>query len=114
MSDEARTREEIYAAVRKTSRDEVILDEMIRLGFWPAKDKMPEDPADEIRRRGELQRMIGEARAKHRKLNDEEHLIKEARRQRLAESRRKQQETRERRERERLERAEAWRLQKER
>jgi hypothetical protein len=87
MTENARTREEVYAAVRETSRDEVILEEMIRLGFWPAKDKLPEDPADEIRRRGELQREISELRAKNRKLNNEEALIKEARKQRLAECR---------------------------
>jgi retron-type reverse transcriptase len=109
MSEEARTREEIYAAVRQSSREEVILEEMIRLGFWPARDKIPEDPADEIRRRGELRRLLGELRAASRKLHNEDALIKEARKQRLAESRRKQQENKERRERERRERAEAWR-----
>jgi retron-type reverse transcriptase len=113
MSEETRTREEIYAAARQTSRDEVILEEMIRLGFWPAKDKLPEDPADEIRRRGDLQRELSEMRSRNRKLNNEEALIKEARKQRLAESRRKQQENKERRERERQERAESWRLKKE-
>jgi RNA-directed DNA polymerase len=114
MSEDARTREEIYAAMRKTSRDEVILEEMIRLGFWPAKDKLPEDPADEIRRRAELQRLLSEARSQHRKLHNEEHLLKEARKQRLAESRRKQQENKERRERQRSERAQAWQRTKER
>jgi RNA-directed DNA polymerase len=113
MTEDARTREEIYAATRETSRDVVILEEMIRLGFWPAKDKLPEDPADEIRRRGELQREISELRAKNRKLNNEEALIKEARKQRLAESRRKQQENKERREGERRERAQAWQRKKE-
>ena len=112
MTEEARTREEIYAAARQTSRDEVILEEMIRLGFWPAKDKLPEDPADEIRRRGDLQRKLSEMRSQNRKLNNEDALLKEARRQRLAESRRKQQENKERREGERRERAEAWRRKK--
>lgn len=113
MSEEARTREEIFEAVRKTSKEEVILEEMIRLGFWPAEGELPVDPADEIRRRGELRRQLSEVRAQYRKLNDEEHLIKEARRKRLEESRRKQKENKERRERERLERAKAWQLKQE-
>jgi RNA-directed DNA polymerase len=113
MSEEARTREEIFEATRKTSRDEVILEEMIRLGFWPAKDKLPEDPADEIRRRAELQRQLSELRSQQRKLHNEAHLIKEARKKRFEESRRKQKETKERRERERVERSEAWRRKQE-
>jgi hypothetical protein len=46
------TRQEIYDRIRETSRDEFILDEMIRLGYWPRKKEMPNDPADEIRRQG--------------------------------------------------------------
>ncbi len=113
MEDRARTREEIYAAVRQSSRMEVILEEMIRLGFWPAEGRMPEDPADEIRRRGEIRRELGELRKQSRHLHNEEALKKEYRRKRLEESRRKRRENKERRERERLERAELWRQRQE-
>lgn len=108
MKEQARTQEEIWQAVRETSREEVILEEMIRLGFWSPQGIIPEDPADEVRRRGEVQRELGELRAEFRKLHNEEQLLKEARRKRLAESRRKQQENKARRERERQERAAAW------
>ncbi|MEW6211155.1 MAG: reverse transcriptase family protein [Acidobacteriota bacterium] len=113
MEDRARTREELYAAVRQTSRMEVILEEMIRLGFWPAEGRMPEDPADEIRRRGEISREIRELSSRSRQLHNEEALKKEYRRKKLEESRRKRKENKERRERERMERAEAWRERKE-
>jgi retron-type reverse transcriptase len=113
MTEEARTREEIAAAVKQSSREVVILEEMIRLGFWPASGIIPEDPADEIRRRGELQRQLNALRGENRKLHNEAALLKEARKQRLVESRRKQQETKERRERQRRERAEAWRRKQE-
>lgn len=98
--------------MRESSREEVILEEMIRLGFWPAEGEIPQDPADEIRRKGEIVRELADLRAELRRLGNEEALKREARKQRLAESRRKQQETRERRERERQERAEQWRLKK--
>jgi RNA-directed DNA polymerase len=104
----APTREELYARLLETSREEVILEEMIRLGFWPAEGVVPHDPADEIRRRGELQRELDELRGQQRKLGNEAKLIKEARQQRLLESRRKQKETKERREKERQARAAAW------
>ena len=108
MTEQARTYKEIQEALRGSSREEVILEEMIRLGFWPAQGVIPEDPADEIRRRGELQRELYELRTQFRKLNDEDRLLKEARKKRLLESRRKQKERKERREQERELRAEAW------
>ncbi len=109
MHEPARTREEIFDALKTASREEVILEEMIRLGFWPAEGTIPEDPADEIRRRGELQREISELRAQFRKLGDEEYLLKQARKKRLEKSRRTQQENKERRERDRQARAQVWR-----
>ena len=114
MSERPRTREELYERMRQTSRQEVILEEMIRLGFWPAQGQIPQDPADEIRRRAELKRQLDELRAENRRLHNEDALLKEIRKRRLAESRRKQQETKERRARERQQRAEAWRLKKQR
>lgn len=110
MSNERpQTREELYERVRNGRKEEFILEDMIRLGFWPARGEMPHDPAEEMHRRAELQRELAELRSEHSRLYNEEALIKELRRRRLEESRRKRQETKERRERERLERAEEWR-----
>ncbi|MEW6128645.1 MAG: reverse transcriptase family protein [Acidobacteriota bacterium] len=112
VMQQPRTQEEILAAARQSSREAVILEEMIRLGFWPAQGVMPEDPADEIRRRGELEGELRKLRGEFRKLHNEAHLLKEARKRRLEESRRKQKENKERRERERQERATAWQAKK--
>ncbi|MEW6736310.1 MAG: reverse transcriptase family protein [Acidobacteriota bacterium] len=113
MSEQPRTRQELYDRIRATSRDEFILEEMIRLGFWPARGQMPQDPADEIRRRGEIQRELNDLRAQNRHLYNEAALLKELRQRRLAEARRKRQETKERHERERQERAVVWQKKKE-
>ncbi|HEX7174555.1 MAG TPA: reverse transcriptase family protein [Pyrinomonadaceae bacterium] len=113
-TERPKTREELYERIRQGGREEFILEDMIRLGFWPARGEMPQDPAEEIHRRSELQRELAELRAEHRRLYNEEALIKELRLRRFAESRRKRQETKERRERERRERAEAWRQRQER
>ena len=112
MSDQPRTRQELYDRIRQTSKEEFILEEMIRYGFWPAQGEIPQDPADEIRRRGELQRELNTLKAENRQLHNEQALRKQMLKQRLEESRRKRQETKERRERDRIERAEAWRLRK--
>lgn len=112
MAEPPRTRQELYERIVATSKDEVVLQEMIRLGFWPAAGTLPEDPADEVRRRAELQRQLDRLHEQNRHLYNEQALIKELRLRRLAESKRKQQETKERRERERLARAEAWKQEK--
>ncbi len=114
MSRQPSTREELYERIRNSSKDEVILEEMVRLGFWPASNGQPNDPADEIRRRGELQRKLADLRKKVGRLYNEQRLIADQRKQRLAESRRKRQETKERRERERQQKAALWNQRKQR
>ncbi|MGK7873214.1 MAG: reverse transcriptase family protein [Xenococcaceae cyanobacterium] len=112
MSEQPRTRQELYNLIRQKGKEEFILEEMIRYGFWPAEGKMPEDPADEIRRMGEIRRELEQLRRESRQLHNEKALRKQLLKQRLAESRRKREETKERRERERQERAQAWRQRK--
>jgi retron-type reverse transcriptase len=112
MSDQPRTRQELYDRVRQIGKEQFILEEMIRYGFWPAQGEIPQDPADEIRRQGELQRELNALKSENRQLHNEQALRKQMLKQRLEESRRKRQETKERRERERIERAEAWRQRK--
>jgi RNA-directed DNA polymerase len=112
MSDHPRTRQELYDRIRQVGTEEFILEEMIRYGFWPAQGEIPEDPADEIRRVGEIRQELQQLRQESRKLDNEKALQKEALKQRLAESRRKQQENKERREVERQQRSQAWQQKK--
>lgn len=107
-SQRPRTRQELYDRIRETSKDEVILEDMVRLGFWPRTGEIPQDPADEIRRRGDLERQIAALRTEQARLSNVEALRKELKRRRLLESKEKQKATKERRERERLARAAAW------
>ena len=114
MSEQPRTRQELYEQIRQLGgRDIFVLEQMIRLGFWTESTVLPNDPSEEIRRAAELQAELGKLRSENRKLYDEQALLKELRKNRLAESRRKQKETKERRERERQARAENWRQRKE-
>lgn len=107
------TREELYERIKNASKQEVILEEMIRLGFWPREGDSPQDPAEEIRRKGELERQLRSLTTENSRLQNVEALKKAARKQRMEESRRKQQENKERRLREKQQRAEAWRKRKE-
>lgn len=112
MNDQPRTRQELYDRIRETSKEEFILEEMIRFGFWPAQGEIPEDPADEIRRIGQIRHELDELRRQNSLLYNEQALRKEMLKQRLLQSHQKQQETKERRERERQERAENWQQRK--
>jgi RNA-directed DNA polymerase len=86
MTDQPRTRQELYDRIRESSRDEVILEEMIRLGFWPNTDGVPNDPATEIRRVGEIQRELQELRAQNTQLHNEAALQKQMLQERMAET----------------------------
>lgn len=114
MSEQPRTRQELYNLVRHKGKEQYILEEMIRLGFWSPQGQVPDDPAEEIRRMGEIRQELEELRQQRSRLRNEKALRKQFFQQRLAESRRKRQETKERRERERIERSEAWQQRKER
>jgi RNA-directed DNA polymerase len=109
MTEQPRTRQDLYDLIRQTSKQEFILSEMTRLGFWDEHSgNNPEDPAEEIRRQGELQRQLQELQQQNRQLGDEKALKQQKFQERLAESKRKRQETKERNERKRQERAQAW------
>ncbi|HSP80043.1 MAG TPA: reverse transcriptase domain-containing protein, partial [Myxococcaceae bacterium] len=111
-SQPPRSRQELYDRIRESSKDEVILEEMVRLGFWPARSGLPGDPAEVVHRRAELQAELRALASEQRRLGNLEAMKRELRKRRLEESRRKQQETKERREHERQARAEAWRQRK--
>jgi len=111
--EQPRTRQELYEQIRQLGGREIfVLEQMIRLGFWQESTGMPDDPAEEIRRTAELQAELGRLRRENNKLYNEQALLKELRKKRLAESRQKQKETKERREHERQARAENWRRRK--
>lgn len=102
------SRQELYERIRTSSKDEVVLEEMIRLGFWPRQATLSDDPADEIRRRGELEAELRALRTEASRLQDIEAMKREARKRRLEESRLKREENKQRRLREREQRKAAW------
>lgn len=112
MSEQPRTRQELYDRLRHSSKQEFILEEMIRLGFWANSAQIAADPTNEIRREGEISRELQQLRQANARLHNEKQLRRDLLKQRLALSRQKQQETKQRRERERIKRAQKWQQQK--
>jgi RNA-directed DNA polymerase len=101
-------RQQLYDRIRESSKDEVILEEMIRLGFWPRGEGQPSAPEELIRRGGEISRELSELYKKQARWTDPERAIKEMHKQRKRAAMQRRQETKLRRARERHERALAW------
>ncbi len=112
MSDQPTTRQELYDRIKESSKEEVIREEMVRLGFWPKDKPIPKDPEDEVKRRNQLSKEYSALRTELSRLKKKEAMIKEYRKQRMEESRRKRQENKERKLREKKERAERWKQRK--
>ena len=114
MADDAppRNRKELYERIARGGKDEVIVEEMVRLGFWPAAGTLPDDPADELRRRSELVGRLVALRDQAGRLRNAAQLEQDARAQRLADARRKREETKQRRLAIRAARQVAWRERK--
>ena len=108
MSETPTTRQQLYDRIRESSKDEVILEEMTRLGFWPAHQEKPGLPEQALQRQGELERELNDLLAKQRLYQDPERALKALRKQRLKAAREKRQQTRQRKAQQQLEKAQAW------
>jgi retron-type reverse transcriptase len=101
-------RQQLYDRIRESSKDEVILEEMIRLGFWPQGEGQPTAPGELIRRNGEIGRELSELYKKQSRWSDPERAIKEMHKQRKRAAMQHRQETKLRHAQERHERALTW------
>ena len=74
------TRQELYDKIKESSKDEYILSEMIRLGFWEEDKGQPSLPTQLIKEHGELTRELNELMAKKRRFQNKEAMLIYARR----------------------------------
>jgi len=111
--DSQRTRQQIYDRIRETSKDEFILEEMKRLGFWAKSSDTPNLPEELIKKDGELQRELQALLQEKQRYNNKEQVLKDMRRQRMAAAKEKRKATKEKREQERIQKAAAWAEKKE-
>lgn len=102
------SRQEIYDRIRQTSKDEVILQEMVRLGFWPAGGAPAVDPVSEIERRKQLEAELRSLVTEQARVQNVEAVRKAMRQQRMKESRQRRAETKQRRIAQREARRAAW------
>lgn len=102
------TRQQIYDRIRASSKEEYILGEMQRLGFWPANQQLPVPPAPLLQQRDVLQKQLSELLEQRNRYNSRRKMLDDMRKARMAKAKLKRQETKKRREEARKQRAEAW------
>lgn len=108
MSDRKPTRAELLERIAASSKDAVVLQEMQRLGFWPANAGEPTVEAALINREAELVQTLHQLHAELREMGDPEAALKALHRQRMAQARERRETTAQAREQRRHERAVAW------
>ena len=101
-------RQQLYDRIRETSKDEVILDEMIRLGYWKRADGQPSLPEDLIKRKGELDRELSELYRQQARWANPEAALKQMHKERKRAAMERRKETKLRQAAARHERALAW------
>lgn len=108
MSQPQPTRAEIYERIKASSKQEVILDEMQRLGFWPKGEGQPQLAAAHIQREGELQRELAELRQQIAVRHNPERALRQMRKERMQKALAQREETKRRQAQERHDKALAW------
>lgn len=103
-----RTRKELYERIARGQRDEVTLEEMIRLGFWTEERPVSTEPQAEARVK-ELRRRLSELREQAATLTNLKKVAEAAKQKRMAESRQRRLETKQRRLAERAAKSAAFR-----
>ena len=63
-------RQDLYNQIRESSKDEVILAEMIRLGFWSEKDEDSQAFVEETRQIAELERQLRALTSENNRLHN--------------------------------------------
>lgn len=91
-----RTRKELYERIARGQREEVTLEEMVRLGFWTEDRPVSTEPQAEARVK-ELRRRLVELREQAATLNNLKKAAEAAKLKRMAESRQRRLETKQRR-----------------
>lgn len=105
------SRQQLYDRIRETSKDEYILSEMKKLGFWKSNETEPQLSEQLIQREGDLHRELNDLSQQQRRYDNQQAMIADMRKSRMEASKKKQIETKHRNQQKRIEKAEKWKTQ---
>ncbi|THJ30669.1 RNA-directed DNA polymerase [Lampropedia aestuarii] len=108
MSTPQPSRAQIYERIKASSKQEVVLEEMQRMGFWPKDAGQPQPAAELIQREGELQRELQTLRNQFAARKDPERALREMRKQRMQAARTQREATKRKQAQQRHDKALAW------
>lgn len=112
MADLRLTRQQIYDRIRESSKEDFILEEMKRLGFWGKQQDDPTIPEILIKKETALNKELDKLVAEKRKYENKQAVLKEMRLKRMAAAKEKRTENKKKREQKSFEKAEVWRQRK--
>ena len=112
MRNSTERRQEIYDKIKGSSKQEYILSEMKRLGFWKEGAIDFESVNTFFKEEAELSKKLQELLKEKKIIEDPEAFIEKKHKERKLASKQSQKETKARREQERLEKAERWKASK--
>ncbi|WP_055448102.1 reverse transcriptase family protein [Lacinutrix mariniflava] len=113
MKNSTERRQEIYDKIKASSKQEYILSEMKRLGFWNQEELDFESVNAFFKEETELSKKLQGLLKEKRVIEDPEAFLAKKHQERKLASKQSQKETKERREKERLEKAARWKTSKE-
>lgn len=102
------TRQALYDRIRESSKDEYILSEMIRLGYWKEDEGKPSLPAKLIKQQGELQKQLNALIAKQNLYENPEQALKVLHKERKQAALKRREQTRQKNNEDRYQRALRW------
>ncbi|MDR1228714.1 MAG: RNA-directed DNA polymerase [Azoarcus sp.] len=102
------SREALYDRVRRSAKDAVTLQEMQRLGYWPADTDSPVLEAALIQREAELVRSLGELGAQLARIDNPKAALRDMHKARKAKAKARREATRRQKAQQRYERAQHW------
>ena len=106
-----RTQEELRQQIREQGRDQFILQEMQRFGFWPKDEGKPSVEEELLQKEQELRSHLQKLTAQQRAQKNIKAQLRELRKARMKAARERRAETKAKREAERVAKAAAWREQ---
>ncbi|NIG56296.1 reverse transcriptase family protein [Chitinophaga sp. Cy-1792] len=109
---EGLTRQQLYDKIRESSKEEYILEEMVRLGFWQRDTEKPSVPEVLIKQEGALNKELNQLLQEKYRYRNKQLMLTEMRKARMARAKAKRAETKKRNEEKRIARAAAWAEQK--
>ena len=113
MTTRPRSRQALFDRIRSATRDDAVIEEMVRHGFWRQQTDR-DDPAADMARIAELESVLAQLAQEGSQRRNLDRLRKDMRRRRMEEARQRRVVTREKRQEARRERARRWEQRKQR